>query len=131
MPYKSEAQRKFFNSSEGKAKLGKEEVEKWNEESKGQKDLPNKISDLQKAIKICDDTWEQHKYKSNPPDRYKWKYSVRARYGNKTEHVYGPKQWPSQSKNFSYVKNELTEWVRKTGQRNYEPYNITFLGTYK
>ena len=29
MPYKSEAQRKFFNSPAGKAKLGKEKVEKW------------------------------------------------------------------------------------------------------
>lgn len=55
MPYKSEAQRKFFNSPAGKKKLGEEEVEKWNEESKGQKNLPEKVSDaLSKAIQTCD-----------------------------------------------------------------------------
>lgn len=54
MPYKSEAQRKFFNSPAGKKKLGEEEVEKWNEESKGQKNLPKKVGDsLNKAIKLC------------------------------------------------------------------------------
>lgn len=55
MPYKSEAQRRFFNSPSGKKKIGKEEVEKWNEESKGQKNLPEKVSDtLNKAIQTCD-----------------------------------------------------------------------------
>ena len=55
MPYKSEAQRKFFNSPEGKEKLGKEEVKKWNEESKGQKNLQEKVSDiLNSAIQTCD-----------------------------------------------------------------------------
>lgn len=51
MPYKSEAQRRFFNSPAGKAKIGKEEVEHWNEVSKG-KNLPEKAVD--KAIQICD-----------------------------------------------------------------------------
>ena len=55
MPYKSEVQRKFFNSPAGKEKLGEEEVEKWNEESKGQKNLPEKVNDvLIKAIQTCD-----------------------------------------------------------------------------
>lgn len=55
MPYKSEAQRRFFNSPAGKKKLGKEEVEKWNEENKGQKNLPEKVNDtLNKAIQTCD-----------------------------------------------------------------------------
>lgn len=55
MPYKSEAQRKFFNSPAGKEKIGKEEVEKWNKESKGEKDLHEKVSDsLSKAISVCD-----------------------------------------------------------------------------
>lgn len=51
MPYKSEAQRKYFNSPAGKAKIGKEEVEHWNEVSKG-KELPEKAVD--KALAICD-----------------------------------------------------------------------------
>ena len=51
MPYKSEAQRRFFNSPAGKAKIGAEEVEKWNEESKGKK-APEKAID--KAISLCD-----------------------------------------------------------------------------
>lgn len=55
MPYKSEAQRKFFNSPAGKRKIGKAEVEKWNEESKGQKNLPEKVEDkLQFAITKID-----------------------------------------------------------------------------
>lgn len=54
MPYKSEAQRKFFNSEAGKEKLGEAEVEHWNKESEGMK-LPNKVKDtLDKAIKTCD-----------------------------------------------------------------------------
>lgn len=56
MPYKSEAQRRFFNSPEGKKKLGEEEVEHWNEVSKGMK-LPEKAID--RAIRILDkdETW--------------------------------------------------------------------------
>ena len=44
MPYKSEAQRRFFNSKAGKKKIGEKEVEYWNEVSKGKK-LPEKIGD--------------------------------------------------------------------------------------
>lgn len=51
MPYKSEAQRRYFNSPAGKAKIGKEEVEHWNEVSEG-KELPKKAVD--KALAICD-----------------------------------------------------------------------------
>lgn len=55
MPYKSEAQRRFFNSPAGKRKLGKAEVEEWNKESKGQKNLPEKVEDkLQYAITKID-----------------------------------------------------------------------------
>ena len=57
MPYKSEAQRRFFNSSAGKEKIGKENVEEWNKESKGRKNLPEKVSSkdaLRKALMICD-----------------------------------------------------------------------------
>ena len=57
MPYKSEAQRRFFNFPAGKEKIGKENVEEWNEESKGQKNIPEKVSSkdvLRKAIMSCD-----------------------------------------------------------------------------
>lgn len=57
MPYKSESQRKFFNSPAGKEKICEEEVEKWNEESKKQKNLPEKVSSKDrwnKSIKSCD-----------------------------------------------------------------------------
>lgn len=69
MPYKSEAQRKFFNSPVGKKKLGKEEVEKWNEESEGQKNLPEHVKNIDRAIKLLDsfDTkegmYKGHSYK--------------------------------------------------------------------
>lgn len=86
---------------------------------------------IDKAINSCDETWKQHKNNSNPEDKYKWKYSVRVRFGNRTEFVYGPREWPSQSKNISYVKNELKDWVKRNGKINYEPYDIQFLGEYK
>lgn len=55
MPYKSEAQRRFFNSPAGKKKIGKEEVEEWNEKSKGKKNLPESVKDkLQYAIDQMD-----------------------------------------------------------------------------
>lgn len=55
MPYKSEAQRRFFNSPAGKKKIGKEEVEEWNEKSKGKKNLPESVKDkLQHAIDQMD-----------------------------------------------------------------------------
>lgn len=50
MPYKSEAQRRFFNSSVGKQKIGKENVEQWNKESEGLKNLPEKVSDVKNII---------------------------------------------------------------------------------
>lgn len=70
MPYKSEAQRRYFNSPAGKAKIGKEEVEHWNEVSKG-KELPEKEAKIElnnkrrthgmkaidKAIRICDESY--------------------------------------------------------------------------
>ena len=55
MPYKLEAQRRFFNSPAGKKKIGKEEVEEWNEKSKGKKNLPESVKDkLQYAIDQMD-----------------------------------------------------------------------------
>lgn len=51
MPYKSEAQRRFFNSPAGRAKIGQKEVEKWNRESKGSRDPRDAVEE---AISICD-----------------------------------------------------------------------------
>jgi hypothetical protein len=51
MPYASEAQRNFFHSSTGMAKLGAKEVKKWDAESKGHasnKDLPKYAGKLKK-----------------------------------------------------------------------------------
>ena len=45
MPYKSEAQRKYFNAN--KDKLGKKMVEHWNKET-GNKPLPKKVSKKKK-----------------------------------------------------------------------------------
>jgi len=41
MPYSSDRQRRFFNSPTGKAKLGQEKVNEFNQASKGMK-LPEK-----------------------------------------------------------------------------------------
>lgn len=79
MPYKSEAQRRYFNSSAGKAKIGKEEVEHWNEVSKG-KELPEKAVD--KALAICDE-WKIEPYSGH----YVLKYngSIEGHYDTKAE----------------------------------------------
>lgn len=61
MPYKSEAQRRFFNSEAGKKKIGAKEVEHWNEVSKG-KDLPERVG---KDENIFDDIIEVFKEESN------------------------------------------------------------------
>jgi hypothetical protein len=42
MPYKSEAQRKYFNANEQQLEKGGVNVAEWNRESRGMK-LPNKI----------------------------------------------------------------------------------------
>ena len=42
MPYKSEAQRRFFNSEKGKEVVGEKNVKEFNKESKGLK-LPEKV----------------------------------------------------------------------------------------
>ena len=57
MPYKSEAQRRFFNSEAGKKKIGAKEVEHWNKESKGL-DLPEKVSKDCSSNNIYDDIKE-------------------------------------------------------------------------
>ena len=150
MPYKSEAQRRYFNSPAGKAKIGKEEVEHWNEVSKG-KELPEKAVD--KAIAICDkqfptysealkyaqsnglsysDVKENHgsfsvetevKREVNKPKLYKYTYSVRERYGNKVTYIDGPLSCISTSNNLMKVKKELNDKVKKRSS-NFEVYNV-------
>lgn len=44
MPYKSEAQRRFFNSEKGKEVVGEKNVKEFNKESKGL-DLPEKVEE--------------------------------------------------------------------------------------
>lgn len=44
MPYKSEAQRRFFNSEKGKEVVGEKNVKEFNKESKGLK-LPEKVEE--------------------------------------------------------------------------------------
>lgn len=48
MPYKSDAQRKFFHSKGAeKAGITKKDVKKWDKESKG-KDVPEKVKKKKK-----------------------------------------------------------------------------------
>lgn len=154
MPYKSEAQRRFFNSPAGKAKIGKEEVEHWNEVSKG-KELPEKAVD--KALAICDkefttysealkyaqkngldysDIKENHgsysvenESKKEPikPTIYKYTYSVRERYGNKVTYIEGPLSCMSSSNNLMKVKKELDDKAKKRS-KNFEVYNVKCVG---
>lgn len=49
MPYKSEAQRRFFNSEKGKEVVGKKNVEKFNKESKGLK-IPEKVKEKDETL---------------------------------------------------------------------------------
>ena len=56
MPYKSEAQRKYFNANRDKLEAEGVDVDEWNESSKGKK-LPEKaekkaMSDLNKRMLI-------------------------------------------------------------------------------
>lgn len=154
MPYKSEAQRRFFNSPAGKAKIGKEEVEHWNEVSKGE-ELPEKAVD--KALAICDkefttysealkyaqsngldysDIKENHgsysvetetKKGTAKPTIYKYTYSVRERYGNKVTYIEGPLSCISTSNNLMKVKKELDDKAKKRS-KNFEVYNVNCVG---
>lgn len=155
MPYKSEAQRKYFNSPAGKAKIGAEEVEHWNEVSKG-KELPEKAID--KALATCDTVHKFATYEEalkfaqsngldysnikqnnssfsveierNNKPIYKFTYYVRERYGNKAKYVEGPLTWYSESKLWSYVASDIRELLKKRGS-NLEPYNPKFCGEVK
>lgn len=151
MPYKSEAQRRFFNSPAGKAKLGKEEVEQWNEESKGQKNLPEKVKDLlSKAIRSCDNNMEFPTYsealnfangnsnlvkeknnkffvkiqsKGPEPRIYKYTYKVRERLGNDTRPVQQFLKFESKSDDIKHVKWQINQELHKK-KPNWEAYDI-------
>lgn len=49
MPYKSEAQRRFFNSKKGKEVVGEKNVKEFNKESKGLK-LPEKVKEKDETL---------------------------------------------------------------------------------
>lgn len=151
MPYKSEAQRRFFNSHAGKAKLGKEEVKQWNEESKGQKNLPEKVKDLlSKAIRSCDANMEFPTYsealnfangnsslvkeknnkffvkiqsKGPGPRIYKYTYKVRERLGNDTRPVQQFLKFESKSDDIKHVKWQINQELHKK-KPNWEAYDI-------
>jgi len=48
MPYKSEAQRRYFHAALKKGKISKKVVEEWDKASKGKK-LPEKVNKKKKA----------------------------------------------------------------------------------
>jgi len=52
MPYKSDKQRRFFNSPTGIAKLGQEKVDEFNKASKGMKLPESKEPSLPKPTRI-------------------------------------------------------------------------------
>jgi len=65
MPYKSEAQRKYFNANRKKLEAEGVDVDHWNEESKGKK-LPEKAE--KKAYGVSDDNYELDRHLSAMPD---------------------------------------------------------------
>ncbi len=64
MPYKSEAQRKYFNANREKLEAEGVDVDEWNESSKGKK-LPEKAE--KKAYGVSDDNYEQDRHLSAMP----------------------------------------------------------------
>lgn len=50
MPYKSDAQRRFFHAALAKGDISKATVDEYDKASKGKK-LPEKVSPFQKALK--------------------------------------------------------------------------------
>ena len=65
MPYKSEAQRKYFNANREKLEAEGVNVDEWNESSKGKK-LPEKAE--KKAYGVSDDNYELDRHLSAMPD---------------------------------------------------------------
>ena len=64
MPYKSEAQRKYFNANREKLEAEGVDVDEWNDSSKGKK-LPEKAE--KKAYGVSDDNYEQDRHLSAMP----------------------------------------------------------------
>jgi hypothetical protein len=61
MPYKSDSQRRFFNSPAGKKKVGAKVVKEFNEASKG-KSLPEKVSKTAPTMRPADVKAYQKRY---------------------------------------------------------------------
>lgn len=58
---------------------------------------------------------------------FEWSYSVRARYGNRTEYIEGPKRFYTSNRSRTEAKSYIKEKVKQVAT-NYEPYNVTLLG---
>lgn len=63
-----------------------------------------------------------------PKPIFEWSYSVRSRYGNKTEYIEGPKKFYTMSRSRTSAKQLIKEQVKQIAT-NYEPYNVTLIGT--
>lgn len=62
-----------------------------------------------------------------PKPIFEWSYSVRARYGNRTEYIEGPKRFYTSNRSRTEAKRYIKEKVKQVAT-NYEPYNVTLLG---
>lgn len=62
-----------------------------------------------------------------PKPIFEWSYSVRSRYGNRTEHIEGPKKFYTMNRSRTGAKRYIKEKVKQVAT-NYEPYNVTLLG---
>lgn len=62
-----------------------------------------------------------------PKPIFEWSYSVRARYGNRTEYIEGPKKFYTSNRSRTEAKRYIKEKVKQVAI-NYEPYNVTLLG---
>lgn len=62
-----------------------------------------------------------------PKPIFEWSYFVRARYGNHTEYIEGPKKFYTSNKSRTEAKKYIKEKVKKVAI-NYEPYGVTLLG---
>lgn len=58
---------------------------------------------------------------------FEWSYSVRARYGNRTEYIEGPKRFYTSNRSRIDAKRYIKGKVKQVAT-NYEPYNLTLLG---
>lgn len=62
-----------------------------------------------------------------PKPIFEWSYSVRSRYGNRTEYIEGPKKFYTMNRSRTEAKRYIKEKVKQIAT-NHEPYNVTLLG---